>query len=247
MKESPSPTDPGRRPVSIVGTGSRTLPLQIAGYRGVFDPRFAEGESMPRFVREVDALMGQGQFLKNDRASFVSRVRWNGQEVVVKRYNRRGFWHSLRHTIKGSRAKRTWLHAHRLVSLGVATPEPLAYFDEYRGRLLRRSYFVTRFVPGPHVYQMLRDPTVADEQKQGIHDQILDLLSRLAEHGISHGDMKHTNILFDGTGVVLTDLDAMRIGGARWLRRRRYRRDLERYRRDLAGLGMTSNVSQDGG
>ncbi len=199
---------------------------------------------MPQFVHAVDDLMRGGQVLKNDPASFVSRVLWNGQDAVVKRYNHRGLWHSFRHTLKGSRAKHNWRYAQQLLALRIATPEPLAYVDQYRGPLLWQSYFVARFVAGPQVHQILRDQSVAEEQKQQVHDQVLDLLRRMAEHGISHGDMKHTNILHDGTGVVITDLDGMRIGGVGWLRRRRYRRDVERYLRDLAGLRMTSRPSQ---
>ncbi len=215
------------------GAGRRTWQLAISGYRGVFDGRFADEESMPQFVRGVDALMQEGQVLKNDRASFVSRVLWNGQDAVVKRYNHRGLWHSFRHTLKGSRAKRNWRNAQRLLSLEIATPVPLAYVEQYRGPLLWQSYFVAGFVPGSQVHQILRDQGVAEEQKQRVHDQVLDLLRRMAEHGISHGDMKHTNILYDGTGVVITDLDGMRIGGTGWLRRRRCQRDVNRYLQDL--------------
>ena len=218
------------------GAGRQTLQLAISGYRGIFDRRFAGAALMPEFVRAVDALMQKGQVLKNDDVSFVSRVLWNGQDAVVKRYNHRGLWHSFRHTLKGSRAKRNWRHAHRLVALKIATPEPLAYVDQYRGLLLWQSYFVARFVPGPQVHELLRDASVAETQKQRVHDQVLDLLRRMAERGISHGDMKHTNILYDGTGVVLTDLDAMRIGGTRWWRQRRSRRDVDRYLRDLHPL-----------
>ncbi len=213
--------------------GCGTLRLAIPRYRGLFDPRFAEEPPAEEFVRRVDVLMQEGRILKSDRASFVSRVLWNGYDVVVKRYNHRGLWHSFRHTIKGSRAQRNWRNAHRLLSLKIATPEPLAYLEEYRGPLLWRSYFVARFVAGPQVHEVLRDETVADAQKQRIHDQVLALLCRMAEHGISHGDMKHTNLLFDGTGIVLTDLDAVRNGGIGWLRRRRCQRDVHRYLRDL--------------
>jgi len=217
----------------FAGGDRRTLPLVISGYRGVFDRRFAGTELMPQFVHAVDALMREGQVLKNDHASFVSRVLWNGQDAVVKRYNHRGLWHSFRHTLKGSRAQRNWRNAQRLLSLQIATPEPLAYVDQYRGPLLWQSYFVARFVAGPQVHEILRDRSVPAEQKQRVHDQVLDLLRRMAEHGISHGDMKHTNILYDGTEIVLTDLDAMRIGGIGWLWRHRYRRDLDRYLRDF--------------
>jgi len=223
-------------------SGGRILRLAISGYQGAFDRQFANEELMEQFLRRADTLMQEGQVLKNDHASFVSRVLWNGQDAVVKRYNHRSLWHSFRHTLKGSRAKRNWRHAQRLMSLAIATPEPLAYLDQYRGPLLWQSYFVARFVPGPQVHQILRDRNVAAEQKQQVHDQVLNLLRRMAEHGISHGDMKHTNILYDGTSVVLTDLDGMRIGGAGWLRRRRYRRDVERYLSDLAGLGITPRL-----
>lgn len=81
-------------------------------------------------------------------------------------------------------------------------------------------------------------------QKQRVNDLVLALLRVMADQGVSHGDMKHTNILYDGTGVVLTDLDAMRIGRTGWLRRYRCRRDVERYLRDLAGLRMISTPSQ---
>jgi tRNA A-37 threonylcarbamoyl transferase component Bud32 len=214
-------------------SSSPTIVLGMAGYRGIFDRRFAEETPADEFVRHVDTLMRQGHVLKSDSASFVSRVLWNGHDVVIKRYNHRSLWHSLRHTIKGSRAQRNWRNGHRLRSLKIATPEPLAYIEEYRGPLLWQSYFVARFVAGSQVQEILRDGTAAEAHKQRINDQVLMLLRVMAEHGISHGDMKHTNILYDGTGVVLTDLDAMRIGGIGCLRRRRYQRDVHRYLRDL--------------
>ena len=212
---------------------SSTAVLASPGYAGVFDLQLVGPQPVEDFVRQLDALMRQGQVLKNDPSSLVSRVFWNGQDVVVKRYNHRGLWHSLRHTIKGSRAKRNWRSAQRLISLQITTPAPLAYVDQYRGLLLWQSYFVARFVPGPQVRQVFQDETVGAAQRQAVHDQVLKLLAVLAAHGISHGDMKHTNLLFDGRGIVLMDLDAMRIGGIPWLRRCRYRRDVNRYLRDL--------------
>jgi tRNA A-37 threonylcarbamoyl transferase component Bud32 len=228
----------------LAGGGPQTLPLAISGYRGVFDRRLADEPSMLEFVRTADTLMQEGQVLKEDGASFVSRVLWNGQDVVVKRYNHRGLWHSLRHTLKRSRARRNWQKAHRLAHLRIATPEPLAYVDQYCGPLLWQSYFITRFVPGPQVREILRDKMVADSQKQQINGRVWGLLRLMAEHGISHGDMKHTNILYDGTDVVLTDLDAMRIGGLNRLWRRRCRRDAERYLRELSDLRTTSTRSR---
>jgi tRNA A-37 threonylcarbamoyl transferase component Bud32 len=221
-----------------------TRSLEAPGYRGTFDRRFADEQSMLVLARRVDRLMQEGQVLKEDAPSFISRVLWNDQDAVIKRYNHRSFWHSLRYTIRGSRAKRNWLCAHHLLNLGIATPEPLAYWDEYKGPFLWRSYFVARFVAGRLVHHILRDKDVSASEKQRISDEVLVLLRVMGGHGVSHGDMKHANILYDGTNVVLTDLDAMRVGGLRWLRRRRCQRDVDRYLRDLHGLTTTSTPSQ---
>lgn len=229
---------------NLLSVNERTLRLEIPGHSGAFDRRFADEQSMREFVHTVDLRMQQGQVLKSDVASYLSRVCWNGHDVVIKRYNHQGLWHSLRHTIKGSRARRSWLQARRLAALKIATPEPLGYINRYRGPLLWQSYYVARFVQGPLVDQFLRDRTVADAQKQRVNEQVLELLRVMASHGVSHGDMKHTNLLYNGTEIVLLDLDAMRIGGIGWLQRFRCRRDLKRYRRDLAGLRTTSTLSQ---
>lgn len=212
----------------------------MPGYRGVFAALFASEQSIRKFVGTVDTLMEEGQVLKRDPASFVSRVLWNGQDVVIKRYNHRGLCHSLRHTIKGSRARRSWYGAEKLLSLRIATPEPLGYLEHYQGRLLWQSYLITRFVHGSPVNRIFRGEEYTEMQKRRVGDQIMHLLREMAEHGISHGDMKHTNLLFDGTGIVLMDLDGMRIGGAPWLRRRRCRRDVNRYLRSLPAMNRPS-------
>jgi tRNA A-37 threonylcarbamoyl transferase component Bud32 len=233
--------------LSLLRTGRTILRLEIPGYRGIFDRRLAPEQGIAEFVRGLDALMQAGQVLKKDRASFVSRVLWNGQDAVVKRYNHRDLWHSFRYTIKGSRARRNWLNAHQLLSLQIATPEPLGYVECYRGPLLWQSYFVARFVRGTQVHEILRDAAISVSQRQRINDMVLTLLHVMAKHGVSHGDMKHTNILYDGTNVVLTDLDAMRIGGTGWLWQHRCRRDVNRYLRDLANLSMPIIPPRDAG
>jgi tRNA A-37 threonylcarbamoyl transferase component Bud32 len=210
--------------------------LGVSGCVGRFDRCFADAETMTRFVQTLDAVLADAQVLKDDVPSLVGRVRWNGQDVVVKRYNYRGLWHSLRHTLKGSRAKRNWRGARRLLSLQIGTPQPLAYVDRYRGPLLWQSYYVARFVSGPHLRQVWQDQSVSDDEKQRLHNRVLEALDQMARHGVSHGDMKHTNILCQETDIMLTDLDAMCVDGAGWLHRFRCWKDLKRYRRDLAAL-----------
>ena len=82
--------------------------------------------------------------LKNGNTYFVSRINLAGREIVVKRYNHKEVIHSVRQTIKRSRARRGWLHEHRLRMLNIATPRPLAYIESRRGMVVWKSYLVTQ-------------------------------------------------------------------------------------------------------
>ena len=217
-------------------TSSAHVRIATKGYRGVLDRQCFEEGSAGALVRSLDDRMQAGQILKNGKTCFVSRIVWNGHDVVVKRYNHKGFWHSLRHTLKSSRARRSWLNARRLRWLKVLTPKPLAYIEQYRGPLLWQSYFIAEFVPGPQIREILLSEKTPDAQKQRVHDRVLHVLKVMAEHGISHGDMKHTNIVYDGQDVVLLDLDAMWTPLWRWLGHYRCRKDVHRYLRDMDRL-----------
>jgi len=214
-------------------TASQTLRFHQGQFRGVFAKPFLGESSTAQFCETLEALLREGQVLKNGNTCFVTRVRWQGHDLVIKRYNQKGLWHSLRHTLKGSRAQRSWLNAHLLGRLGIPTARPVAYIEQRRGLLLWQAYFIMRFVPGTPVSDLFRSEQASDAQKRQVHERILSLLGRMAEYGISHGDMKHSNILFDGDRIILMDLDAMRVGWPGCLWRHRCRRDLDRYLRDL--------------
>ena len=118
------------------------------GYCGVAAGNFLEKTDLRRFLQSIDELMQSGQILKNGDTCFVSRINLAGQDIVVKRYNHKGIIHSARHTIKKSRARRCWLHAHWLSMLNIATPRPLAYVEQRRKKLVWKSYLITKYVDG---------------------------------------------------------------------------------------------------
>ncbi len=217
-------------------TTSRTLRFREGRFRGVFERPFLAESSPAQFCEAIDALLRHGEVLKNGKTCFVSRIVWNGQDVVVKRYNHKGFWHSLRHTLKGSRARRSWLNAQLLGLLGIPTAQPLAYIDECRGFMLWQSYFVTAFIQARSLSHLMGDARVVRSTKEMRSRQVLQLLERLADHRITHGDTKHSNFLLDADGAVLTDLDGMRVHRVYWTLRRRFNRELMRFARDCDWL-----------
>ena len=195
----------------------------------VFDKSFSRDVDPMDFVGRLDALMDGGHILKDGNTCYVSRLSFNGKDIVIKRYNNKGFLHSLRHTIKRSRARRGWLHGHRLRLLNIATPRPLAYIEQHKGLLVKKSYLITEYVEGQRLYEFLRDDNVDNERRSQVIQMIKTMLEILAKYRITHGDLKHTNILITETGPVLTDLDGMTVHCSQLLYRTKRIKDIERF------------------
>ena len=210
-------------------TSKRHLQIKAGSYIAMFDRGFCQDVESLDFIEKIDTLMDKGQILKNDDTSYVSRLTWNSKDVVVKRYNHKGFIHSLRHTIKRSRARRGWLHGHRLGMLNIATPRPLAYIEQRRGLLVWQSYLVTEYVEGQKLYDFLRNSNVADEQRSIAMQQVKNLLDKMGKYRITHGDLKHTNILVTENGPVLTDLDGMKVYRWNWCFKIKRDKDIARF------------------
>jgi tRNA A-37 threonylcarbamoyl transferase component Bud32 len=210
-------------------TSKGHLKITNKQYSAVFDKGFYIETELLDFVEQLDTLMDSGQVLKDGNTCYVSRLSFSSKDIVVKRYNNKGFLHSLRHTIKRSRARRGWLHGHRLGMLNIATPKPLAYIEQRRGLLVKKSYLVTQYVEGQRLYEFLRDDNVTRQQQLEAMQMIKTMLDKLAKYQITHGDLKHTNILITEIGPVLTDLDGMIVHCWELLYRNRRTKDIERF------------------
>ncbi len=210
-------------------TGKRNLLIKSGRYLAVFDKGFCLGAEPLDFIEKADALMDKGEILKKGGTSYVSRLMWNGKDVVVKRYNHKGLIHSLRHTIKKSRARHGWLHAHRLRMLQIPTPKPLAYIEQRKAGLIWQSYLVTKYVEGQKLYDFLRDNNITKEEHLKVTQQVMELLAKLGRHRITHGDLKHTNILVADKGPVITDLDGMKVHRWDWMCKANRAKDIVRF------------------
>ncbi|MHC4367076.1 MAG: lipopolysaccharide kinase InaA family protein [Planctomycetota bacterium] len=220
-----------RRLKKTLRTGETCLQIRERGYVAAFDSDFCSGAEPRDLIERVDAMMDAGQILKDGDTCYVSRLTWNDRDVVVKRYNHLGLVHSLRYTIKKSRASKGWLNAHYLEAIQVPTPRCLAYIEERRGLLLWQSYLVTEYVEGRMLWRFLRDDDVTERQRLDGIRQVVQMLGRLWQHHITHGDLKHTNILIAEKGPVLTDLDGMIVHRWEPLYRNKRAKDEKRFLR----------------
>ncbi len=212
-------------------TSRRHLRITTARYKAVLCRAFCDGTNPLDLIEQIDTLMDDGKVMKQGNACYVSRTKWNDRDIVIKRYNHRGLFYSLRHSFLRSRAHRGWLHGHRLGILEIATPKPVAFIELYKGLVLWQSYLVTDYVEGPRFGQLLEDDRIEQRIRNETRENICKTIGKLALYHITHGDLKHTNILITDEGPVLTDLDGMIVHWWDWTCRRRQARDLESFNR----------------
>ncbi|MBN2315476.1 MAG: protein kinase [Sedimentisphaerales bacterium] len=210
-------------------TSKRIRRIKNDEWLAVFDRSFGDESNSIDFINQIDDLMDAGRILKNGNTCYVSRFTWADTDVVVKRYNHKNLVHSLRHTLKRSRARRGWLHAHHFGMRSIPTPKPLAYLERRKGLLVWASYLVTQYIEGSSLYHFLRDENLPPERHVEMKQQVMDLLDQLGKYRITHGDLKHTNILITKDGPTLTDLDSVRFHKCRWMYRIRSVKDRERF------------------
>jgi tRNA A-37 threonylcarbamoyl transferase component Bud32 len=212
----------------ILRTGRNAQRIKTAKYVAVFDKSFSEMIDTADFIKKIDEIMAKGQILKDGDTCFVSRVTFNEKDIVIKRYNYKGFIYSVRNTIKRSRARRNWLHANRLRMLDINTPAPLAYIERRKGVLVINSYFITEYVHGQNYHFFLKDNSITQQQHAKVDGQIAELFKRLEMYRIIHGDLKHSNILIAKDGPVLIDLDAMKVHKCKFIYNLRLAKDMNR-------------------
>lgn len=153
-----------------------------------------------------------------------------GEEVCVKRFHPPFLMNSLVYSFfRHSKARRSYENALQMLQEGIATPEPIAYIEEYRGGLLTYSYFISRVSSLRRLHR---------EFSLNYHPELDETIRPLArftasmhEKRILHLDFSPGNILFDRLengewAFELIDLNRMRIGkrvslreGAKSLRR----------------------------
>ncbi len=214
-------------------TSKRNLRVKTDRYLAVFERSFCLGAEPLGFIEQIDALMDGGEVLKDGNTCYVCRLTWNGKDVVVKRYNHKGVVHSVRHTIKRSRARQGWLHAQRLGMLHIATPRPLAYIEQLKGLIVWKSYLVTEHVEGQKLDCFLRDENISQEQRSDTTRRVMELLEKLGKYRITHGDLKHSNLLITEDGPVLIDLDAMVVHKIGWISAWKGRTYVSRFKESL--------------
>jgi len=163
-----------------------------------------------------------GEVVKHNRLRTVERWTIHGQEYFAKTYRGSGLAPRLREWLRGPHA--CW-EAGRIalaMSHGIPTTEVVAvgWSDDRRHR--PASVLVTRGLRAVSPLNQMRSPyaapgdAIAVTDREGLIDAVADLLARLHECGLTHGDLHAGNVVVrrdvDGWRAWLIDLCSLRGG-----------------------------------
>lgn len=194
-------------------------------YRFTVYDRSCDSTELRRLLADPDSAFC-GALLKIGNTSTVAKISPDSREFVIKRYNIKGAWHGVKRALRRTRAARSWANAHRLRFYEIATAKPIALIEKRHGPLRSTSYLITEFVPGPNVLEFLAAAPAGHAEE--VVQKTAALLFALRSLGLSHGDMKATNIVIREGEPVLLDLDSMRTHRSAAALRRAIIRDARR-------------------
>lgn len=172
-------------------------------------------ESLVELLSDPDKLIDQsrkeGLILKEGNSATVARVHTPDGDLVIKRYNARSMGRIIRKALRPSRARNSWVNAHQLEFLGVASLRPVAMMEKRFGPFVLDAYFVSEYVGGKNLDDCHSEKmplSTADKEK--LVCGVVAILSSLKSAMISHGDLKASNFRYNGDEFILLDLDSMK-------------------------------------
>lgn len=202
-------------------------------------------EVLLKLMELPDRLFCQSgvRILKDSRTtSSLILVPADAEPLFLKRYNKKGVLHTMKHLFAHSRARRVWQASHALLARGVPTPRPILFLEERRMGIVMRSFFLS------HAAAQARDLEVFIADEFGRFEKKMQqaFIKKLARHvramhdsGVRHGDLKAKNILITDAGgeawqIWFVDLDAVVI--KKMLSFHERCRDIERLSRSFPTL-----------
>jgi len=182
-------------------------------------------DEMQAVLENPDKFIADGHSIKQGRTSTVALVHLQDRSLIIKRYNIKGVAHGLQRAFRKSRAWVSWSNAFRMEFLDIPSLKPIALLEDRIGPLRSKAYLITEYIEGPDALQCLREM----EKPNGELEALANILYKLSESQISHGDLKATNFVMSNNGPVVIDLDAMREHKSHVTFAKAFKDDLERF------------------
>ncbi len=176
-------------------------------------PDFKEEEEF--FYSLPDIFDNQGETIHSGR-NIIKIFNAGNRKWVVKSFQSPNVVNRFIYGIfRKSKARRSYEYALKLLSLGIATPQPIGYYEQKIFFLFHKSFYVSERSECNHRFEeLIRDVNFPDREK--ILKAVARFTAELHEKGVLHSDYSAGNILFSQTNddihIELIDLNRLKFG-----------------------------------
>ena len=157
----------------------------------VINPAYAVLNS---FITKIPVLFEQEGELVYIARNQLRHYSVEGYDVIVKRYKQPHLINRIAYTyIRPSKAKRAYEYALKLLKLGINSPAPIAYIEQYKSGLLTYGYFISIY---EKKYSVIRDFMSGIQTDDSLLKELAFYIADLHSKGVLHLDMSPGNILY---------------------------------------------------
>ncbi len=138
------------------------------------------------------------EVLKRGHRVLVQRIHLFGYDLVMKRYDLKGFVEKFKYCLRHSRARRFWAAAETLTELGIPTPKPFGFLEMYQAGIPTVTYVFTAFTESTMAARLWIEPEFHKQDsalREACSDALLEGLLTLYRNAIYHRDTKTSNLL----------------------------------------------------
>ena len=159
-------------------------------------------------LADPQAAMRDAEPLKLGTSNTVVRADARDGAVVIKRYNMKTWLVRLKRLARASRPEDAWRAIHAFRILGIATAAPQALIRAKQGVFYGLAWMVNDYVEAPAISVRLQPCLEAGNLPPDLARQLRAFFAAMHAATLSHGDLKHRNLLWPETGPLLIDMDA---------------------------------------
>lgn len=124
----------------------------------------------------------------------LTKCRLAEMSVVVKRFAVPNWFQRIIYTLfRKSKAARSYNNALILRTMGIDTPEPIAYIEQYRFGLFHTGYYIARFSTNSTLSHIT---TLSDSQQSLVAVDLAEFTAKMHSFGVAFYDYNSQNILY---------------------------------------------------
>jgi len=146
-----------------------------------------------------DGLKAETSELSHSQRAIVVQTELLGEDVIVKRYAENPKkWKQRWET---SRARRAWAGSQVLKKIDLPAIRGIGWLEHYENGHLKESFFISHQLPAMETLRawLRREfPKMSPSQRVEFRHRLRNEILKLHQHGLSHIDLKLSNILIQG-------------------------------------------------